>query len=59
MNGNYFLFKGLLCEGATFQSNLCAVEEKSVGPFEEERGHRLLPWLFPNFIIPDCALQRI
>ena len=57
MNGNYFLFKGLLCEAAaTFQSNLCAVEEKSVGLFEKERGQWLLPWLFANFIIPDCAL---
>lgn len=61
MNSNCFLFKGLLCEAAAiFQSNQCAVEEKNVGPFEKEkRGQWLLPWPFPNFIIPDCALQRI
>lgn len=60
MSSNYSLFKGLLCEAAaTFQCSRCAVEGKSVGPFEKERGQWLLPWLFPSFIIPDCALQRI
>lgn len=58
MNSNYFSFLRTACEAtATFQSNWYESRKKVSALLKKEERAMVITLAFPNFTIPDCALQ--